>query len=256
MKLSTVLTACDIKYSRFIPIFIKSWQYFYPSVKIVIVFIGNLPEHYNEYRDQIIEFSPPTGLPTSYVAQTIRLLWPALLGEKGGVLITDIDMIPGNNKYFTDSISSYPDEIFINYRQGNGITDQIYMCYNVAPSHVWGELFHIYNRDDIDKFLVQNFNCEYDSQHGGKGWFTDQELFYKYFMKWKNFNPESWVFLTDEQTHFQRFDFPKYAYSDILFIRNLKSRRFADCHLYSHECPYSEKELLELIVLLVDSMAA
>jgi len=254
MKLSTVLTACDLKYSRFIPIFIRSWNYFYPSIKIVIVFIGCLPENYKKYNQHIVEFNPPFGLPTSYIAQTIRLLWPSLLGEKDGVLITDIDMIPGNRSYFSESIMNLPDDIFINYRQGYGITNQIYMCYNVAPSNIWSEIFHIYRLEDIHKFLVQNFHHEYDSFHGGKGWFTDQELFYNYFMKWKHFNPESYRFLTDEETGFSRFDFPRHNYNISLFIKKLRSLNFSDCHLYAHECPFSEDELFLMIDNLINSM--
>ena len=253
MKLGTVLTACDSNYSRFIPIFIKAWQYYYPTVKIKIIYIGNLSEKYKQFAQFITEFNPPSGLPTPYIAQTIRLLWPSLLNEKDGVLITDIDMIPTNNTYFTNPIHNLPDDIFVNYRQGDGLVDQIYMCYNIAPSHLWSEIFHIYSEADINKFLVQNFNNEYDSCHGGRGWYTDQELFFTFFMKWKNFNTESYIFLTDIYTKYNRFDWVNYIYDKLSFIKHIKSKKYSDCHIYSNQCPYDENELLELIDIVISA---
>lgn len=247
MKLSTVLTACNDKYNRFIPIFIKAWKYFYPDVKIIIIYIGSIPQHQKQYSEFIHEFHPPSNLPTAYVAQTIRLLWPALLGEKEGVLITDMDMIPANSVYFTKSIKHLDDNLFVNYRQGDDIQNQIYMCYNIAPSKIWAEIFHIQSDSDVHNFLVKNFNHEYDSIHGGRGWCIDQELFYQYFMKWKLSHPNAYIFLTDALTKFARFDFNEFQYIKKTFIIHVSRGKYADCHLFSAKCPYSEEELTELI---------
>lgn len=248
MKLSTVLTACDEKYARFVPLFIKAWQKFYPDVAIKIIFIGTIPERFSSIRHYLEEYTPPPGLPTAYCAQTIRLLWPALLGNPDGVLITDIDMIPANSTYFTENIGSLPNDLFVNYRQGDGLYDHIYMCYNVAPSSIWAEMFHITSREDVDTFLEKNFNKEYDSEHGGNGWFTDQELFFKYFMQWKDFGgPNSFIFLTDNDTKFERIDYFVFIYKKCILNEYLNTKKYADCHLYAHMCRLSEEELTDLL---------
>lgn len=242
MKISVALTACNDKYSRFIPIFIHYWKTLYPTIKPMIIYVGNLDDKYGEYSDHLIEYAPPANLPTAYVAQTVRLLWPALLNQTDSILISDIDMIPANSQYFTRSIEHLDNNLFVNFRQGDVLKDQIYMCYNAAPPSIWREIFHIYNINDINKFLINNFNTHYDSIHGGRGWYTDQELFYKYFMIWKNFSSD-YVFLTDLETKFNRMEPMWLNYNVDIIKKYLKLKIYSDCHLYSDQCPWSEEEM-------------
>lgn len=254
MKLSTVLTACNKKYSHFIPIFVKGWQIYYPQAKIRIIYIGVIEElekdkpklymYLKNLKDnnQLNEYVPKNGLSTSYVAQTIRLLYPALINDSEGVLITDIDMLPANTYYFTSPIEKFSSDCFINYRYNSESNQQIYICYNIANSSTWSEIFHIYTLQDIDNFLIKNYNSQYDAVHGGKGWFTDQELLYTYIMKWKNIN-NNYVTLDDLQLNFMRIDGPYFKYNKNLILEALSLNKFSDFHLYFDNCPWSDEEL-------------
>lgn len=249
MKLSHVLTACNDKYSRFIPLFIHYWKKFYPDVKPVIIYVGKLSNEYEKYRQYITEYEGPIGLPTAYVAQTVRLLWPAILNETDGVLITDIDMIPANSTYFTKNINNLDNNMFINYRQGDGgglDCKQIYMCYNIAPSKIWGDIFDIRSIEDINKFLITNINPVYDSIHGGNGWCTDQELFYLYFFKWA-FNNVNYIFLNDKNTLFMRMEPNCLDYNKNTIKQLLKTQIFSDCHFFSNRCPWTADDIIELL---------
>jgi hypothetical protein len=251
MKLTHVLTACNDKYSRFIPLFIHYWNKFYPEVKPIIIYVGRLPDYYKKYSEFITEYKSPYGLPSAYVAQTIRLLWPAILNQTGGVLITDMDMIPANSQYFSVNIQNLDDNLFINYRQADGFglnVKQLYMCYNIAPSKIWSDIFNIRNMNDLNKFLITNFNPEYDSIHGGNGWYTDQELFFNYFMKWSK-NNSNHIFLNDLNTQFVRLE-PSYLNYDMhAIMRSLNTNKYADCHIYSNFCPWNENDILDFIKL-------
>jgi hypothetical protein len=165
------------------------------------------------------------------------------------VLITDIDMIPANSTYFTKNIKNFDNNMFINYRQGDGggfDCKQIYMCYNIAPSKIWGDIFDIQSMDDINKFLITNINPVYDSIHGGNGWYTDQELFYLYFFKWATANT-NYVFLNDTNTRFMRMEPYQLDYNIKNIKQLLKIQIFADCHLYSHLCPWTADDINELL---------
>ena len=50
---------------------------------------------------------------TSFISQYIRLLYPAILNSEGGVLITDMDMLPMNSDYYIKSIEDINNDKFI-----------------------------------------------------------------------------------------------------------------------------------------------
>ena len=75
-----------------------------PTVHIKIILIADsIPDDLVEYQKYLVLFSPIKNISTSFTSQYIRLLYPALLtGYKDGIMITDIDMIPLNKKYYID----------------------------------------------------------------------------------------------------------------------------------------------------------
>ena len=99
MKITTVLAALNDnpKYTRFVPGFVRTWRRLYPDFRVRIVFIGNtLPKELEPFREWIELFPEIPGVSTVYTAQTIRLLYPALLDPSEVTVITDIDMLPAN----------------------------------------------------------------------------------------------------------------------------------------------------------------
>ena len=119
MKLSCVLTACnDIPlYYDFIPLFIKTWNKLYPDVDVKIIFISDsIPTKFIKYSDNLILFKPLPNISTAFISQYIRLLYPAILDYKYGILITDMDMLPMNRSYYTKNIEIFPDDKLIYLR--------------------------------------------------------------------------------------------------------------------------------------------
>ena len=91
MKISTVLTSCNLVslYCDFIPYFISSWKKLYPTVNIIIVLIcDEIPDKFKIYSKYICAFKPIKGISTAFTSQYIRLLYPAILDYKGGILIS------------------------------------------------------------------------------------------------------------------------------------------------------------------------
>jgi len=178
MKIDICLTATNMKsiYLSQIPVFIKVWSLLGIEPKIILI-NSYIPEEYKEYENSIILFDRDIHnlkeLNTAYIAQTIRIFYPALFPSHKKIIISDIDIVPISHNFFVDSIKEFSDRSFINYRRYNG---QLNICYNVARADIWKEIFAINNIEDISKRLLLNYNIGYNSIKNCPGWFTDQEI--------------------------------------------------------------------------------
>ena len=129
---------------------------------------------------------------TSFTAQYIRLLYPALLKYNNAIMITDIDMIPLNKKYFNKHIENIDNNKFV-YTRGNICKDEIVMCYNYATPSVWSEIFEIKTIDDVKNRLIDVFrknisgNDKKSFERGsGKEWGIDQYDLTNTIKKWNS----------------------------------------------------------------------
>lgn len=240
MKPTCVLTAVNAnpKYTRFIPAFIAQWKRLYPDLKLRIVWIGSeLPDEFKHYSEHIVCFPELPGVSSVYTAQTIRILYPALMGPTDVTIITDMDMLPANRSYFSTKLEGVPDNAFVSMRPLSVVSPgQIAMCYTVASTPVWQRLFGIRSEDDIRAFLVSNYNSSTDGVHGGKGWYQDQELLYRHVV-----HAPSFIQLDD--SGFRRLDYFHHRYDMNLFLSMLRSEQYSDAHFYADECPWSRSEL-------------
>uniref|UniRef100_A0A6C0D5N8 Glycosyltransferase n=1 Tax=viral metagenome TaxID=1070528 RepID=A0A6C0D5N8_9ZZZZ len=240
MKIGTILTATDLNplYSDFIPIFIKAWNKIVPTANVIIILIANsIPDELIQYKNNIKLFNPMPNISNSFVSQCIRILYPRQVESNDGVLISDIDMIPLNKKYYVDSIKDIDNSTFISYRDVLG-SEQIAICYNVATPEIWKSL--IGNEDT--KLLLENWYPAYNGISGGKGWYTDQEKLAEYYKKYNG----NKIMLNDKLTGFNRLD----------RIDNIKISEKLKNHIYSgvysdYHCmrPYQEfKELNDFVL--------
>lgn len=214
MRLGTCLTACDRNagYYRFFPPYRRAWrQVAGVSPKLVLV-AEEIPSEIREFTDDITLFPPIEGIHTAFQAQCIRLLIPALLPEENGsVLISDIDMIPLNNCYFTTNIAKLGDDAFVVYRS-DALPEyqQFAICYNAALPSTWSELFGgIRSERDVRNTLGQWWSrwSQYDGQPGSSGWYADQIILFERAMAWRNLGDrDRLVLLHDAQTGFNRLD--------------------------------------------------
>jgi hypothetical protein len=236
MLLDCVVTGCNMNplYYDFIPMFIESWKTLYPSIDIKIILINDvIPEDIKQYEQYIICFKPLENIETSFQAQVIRLLYPCILNQyENGILITDIDMIPMNNNYYSKPIEHIENDKFVCYRDVLIQTEkQIAMCYNIALSSTWSKVFNIHSIDDIIKKLQE---LSHQSS-----WFTDQIYLYKKVMDFKNTN--SVVILNDNITKFKRLNRSEFIYNDKKLNTMILSQQFSDYHVLRPYNKYKEQ---------------
>lgn len=245
MKVGTILVATDTNplYCDFIPNFVTAWSKLIPEADICIVMISeSIPEKFQAYSRYIKLFQPIPGMHTAFQAQCIRLLYPREIARDEGVLITDMDMIPMNRIYYVNSIKQYPDNAFIVYRDVC-LPGEIAMCYNIAHPSVWSGVFGTETSADILQQWYSGRN--YDGNHGGVGWGTDQVILVGKFNEWNGTK----VVLNDTVTKFNRLDriFPPQVFDNKDRLKTwIQSNRFADYHCHR---PYAEnREINDFIV--------
>jgi hypothetical protein len=244
MKLDCILTAVNENklYIDFVPFFIRTWNKLYPEVDVKIILIANeIPYNLNDCKDNIILFKPIENVSTSFTSQYIRLLYPAILNYKNGVMITDIDMVPMNRTYYTENIVSFTEDRFIYYRENICFNaKQIAMCYNVASSKIWSDIFKIESIQDIvDRLKNVYKNINYMEGHGKSGWGTDQIDLYKYVMEW-NKKTNNFICLKEIDTKFNRLDRDTFDINNQTIKNNISNCTYTDYHCFRPMNKYVE----------------
>jgi hypothetical protein len=244
MRLSAVVTAVNDNpvYWRFIPLFIKQWKTLFPDVNVHIIFVGDLPEVLNPWSSHITVYKPPSGLNTAYVAQIIRLAWPALIKTNELVMITDMDMIPMSRRYYEAAARWIMPHEIASFRPP--VNEKEYaMCYIAGHPTSWSKVFGINTVDDIAPFLLQHYNNNYDGRHGGSAWTTDQEVLYRALKA----TDVPLKVLRDAEIGYMRLEFWDFNYNkDILKSLIQMSNIYSDCHLAAVACPWEGGDILDI----------
>lgn len=235
MILTDVLTAADMNpvYYKFIPIFIKAWKKVLPNIKIHIILIADeIIKELEDYKEYIYLFKPIENITTAFISQNIRLFYPALLdSSKGGILITDIDIVPMNKEYYTESIKKYDNNKFICYRQLECVgKNEMVICYNIAHQNIWSEIFSIKSENDIRRQIKNLYNnTKYIGHKDMPFWITDQLYLYEVTQRW-NLNNQNLIILNDNLTKFKRLD--RNRFPDESILKSLiQSRIYTDYHM-------------------------
>lgn len=240
MKITRVLTAVNNnpKYTRFIPIFVKFWKDTYPHIKITIVYIGGfIPAEYAEYSDLFVLFPEIPGISSVYIAQVIRIVYPALMGPSDTTVITDMDMLPGKNNYFVLKVDSLRRNAFVSLRPLSCVgKHEIAICYNVASTSTWRSIFEINTHEDVRAFLVKHYR-PVDGIHGGVGWTQDQLILFKYISSYTGD-----VIILDDQL-MNRLEPYIHNYDIQTFIRMSGDSNYSDIHLYSEDCMWTPDDI-------------
>src|SRR6056300_731878 len=183
MIIDCVLTACNSNniYSSLIPMFIQAWNILFPEMDVKIIYIDdNIPDNLKNYEKSLILYKPHDNISTAFISQYIRLLYPALLNYKNGVLITDVDIIPLCRSFYLKYSKDYDNNTFVHFSPSI-IQNQIIMCYNLASPIVWSKVCNISCIEDINKRLNNvYYSIKYTDGHGKDGWTKDQEDLYHY----------------------------------------------------------------------------
>lgn len=250
MKLDCILTATDENplYSDFIPVFIRMWKTIAPGADIKVIYIAkSIPEKFEKYKDHIILFPPIEGVLTAFISQYVRILYPSLMNYKGGVMITDMDMMPMNSQYYVDNIQEFSDDKFVYLRDWFS-TNEIAICYNVASPSTWREINKINTLDELNQRLKESYNkVHYTGVHGGPGWCTDQIDLRAMVWAWEG-HSSRFVHLKDETSGYRRLDRFTFYFTPEL-INMIKTRQFSDYHACR---PYNQyKQINDLIAEII-----
>ena len=206
MKIDLILTACNEKekYLTLVPYYFQFWEKLgIPSTLILIS--DHIPEFLIKYKPQIILFSVPE-IDSAYVSQVVRILYPALFNDKN-ILITDVDIFPISKKYFTSSIEEYEQDSFVTFTDRYvKSANEFAICYNIANSKTWSEIFSVKTIKDVKKKLIEWYDPEYNGIKNCPGWHIDQKKLYQYVSKWGAISKNSLIVLRDKDLGFIRLN--------------------------------------------------
>ena len=174
----------------------------------IILIAEKIPENLKNLEKYIILFDSIPNINDIFIAQNIRILYPALFENKN-ILITDIDIVPISKKHFIDSVEKYSDNNFISYTNRYLNQNMLAICYNLANSDTWKKIFKINNKNDIINILKSWYVQGYDGKKNCDGWFTDQKKLFEYvenFRKESEENKNKVIILNDKDIFFKRLD--------------------------------------------------
>lgn len=230
MKLECVLVACNENphYLNFWPIVKEAWTTLV-HVPVKMIYVGHsFPETLQADPD-VIFFQALDTWPTATQAQCIRNLYGGLLPYDGAVLLSDMDMIPMQSKFFHNGLEGAPDT-FVSLR---GIDEEykiIYMCYAAASPKIWRALFQIETIDDVRAKLTEwSRSISSDGRHAGEGWGTDQEQLYKAVKSYMKTTPVHLLPCCPIE-RVDRIDASIYSYPPSMRSR-VKARTYVDFHM-------------------------
>ena len=177
MKIDFVLTSCNEveKYISMVPFFFKFWENIIKLPCKLILIAEKIPLFLKEYEDSIILYPYINNLNTGFISQVIRILYPALFIDKN-ILITDVDIFPISNDYFTQYITEFDNNYFITYTDRYiKNNNELAICYNLANSRLWSKIFSINSINDIIEKLNNWYEIDYNGIKNCNGWNVDQK---------------------------------------------------------------------------------
>lgn len=214
MKLDCVLACIDDNslHLDFVPIFIKTWQKLYPSVHIKIILVSkNIPMDFIEYKKYITLFEPIHNVSSNIILGLLKYLYPCVLHyTNGGVMVTDIDVIPLNKNFFTDSILTVKNDRFISLGES---------YYHIGTSTTWKDVFDIQSTQDIRHRILQLFRGN-----------THEYIQHK-IMVWDN-HTRKLSHLHDKETHFKRLSRNTFSMNNTKMKNDIRDGIYSDYQCY------------------------
>ena len=187
MKKKLALTTCNesFLYYRWIPFAIEFWERL--GFDFICHFYGKkIPPYLHQYQDYLILESPIKEIPTPSLCQVARLYLPSLHRDRSNILVTDVDLLPLSQIYFS-YIDRLPKGKFIALRK-KGAT--LFMGFNIASPEIWQNFSGISpTRSSIEKKIIENFRNFDNRAQSSKEytvdlyWNLDQILLNYYFQK-------------------------------------------------------------------------
>jgi hypothetical protein len=208
-SLETVLLACDLNpdYLDFWPSTRQAWKEIV-GLDAVLVLVASQDEIPADLRGDpaVIPFEPLEGVHSTFQAQCVRLLYPALLEADGAVIISDMDLYPLRASYFHAPVRRLDEQFFVVYRDDRLGRGEIAVAFNAALPSTWRDAFGVATIEDVRSELARWADgLHYDGRRGWDGWYTDQHRLYERLLSWRARNERLWV-LDDQYCRYRRLD--------------------------------------------------
>jgi hypothetical protein len=246
------LTAVNLntKYVSCVPFFIEFWlslKSTTPGVSFVpkvLVIADELPESLHKYSRWCEVLDLNKEISSTFASQAVRILQPSL-EEADFVITTDVDMLPMSDRIFQKAINAINlGAEFVVCRDVLPV-GQYPVCYNIASPEVWARVNGTRTQLDLVQKLQVWFESlkagySYSGEHGGEGWFTDQERLFELVNEFEN-QGGNVTRLKDRDTGHRRLDrlfmpFP----INWIFVPAVKSRYFTDYHVHHPVAKYKK----------------
>ena len=238
------LTAVNLnsKYLSCVPHYVEFWNSLTsanPSltyVPKVLVMADELPDSLQKYSQWCQVFDLGDTVSSTFGSQASRILQPSL-EEADLVLTTDVDMLPMSDRIFQKAIEAI--EIGAEFVVCRDVLPlgQYPICYNLASPDVWARVNGVKTSIEVRAKLCIWFDRlltgdEYAGNHGGVGWFADQEHLFEMVESFEQRGGKV-VKLKDRETGHRRLDrlfmpFP----INWIFLPAVKAGYFTDYHVH------------------------
>jgi len=215
MKLDLSVVACDLNddYTQFFDIVKYSWKH-YVGIETKFILVSSfIPDDLLKFKDDIILFKPIKDIPTAFQAQCVRLLYPALMNDvKNSIIISDMDLIPLNNYFYTEPIKHIDEQNFVVYRNVISEHLQYPVCFCAANCKTWSDIFSIKTILDINNTIEHWYEYYINKGHFYQIsspysviWACDQLKLFEYANAWNEKTMRLTTF-SDKDTKFNRLD--------------------------------------------------
>lgn len=182
-KLDRVILTCneDTSYLQLWPLAARAWKDIV-GVQPTLILVAEDDVQVDDTVGDVLRFKPVPDVPTALQAHYIRLLVPALYPDDV-CIVSHIELIPLQQKFFTKYIESIPEDCFVIYRNHYywWSKPRININYVAAKGSVFREIFGVQTMDEIAGAI-------YAWQRLGKGWDIDEKLLQRYINSWAKEN--------------------------------------------------------------------
>lgn len=158
------------------------------------------------FADHVVPLPHYPGLPTAFVAQTARVVWPAtLIGRSDSrILTTDVDMMPLSRRFFQGLLAHSGSE-FVVGRDVLSSSGEFPICYLSATGTTWRSVVGpVLDLGEHLRNVLQAYG-PYSGHHGGVGWSIDQRFIFDRATAWADSGGHL-TRLADSETKHHRLD--------------------------------------------------
>jgi hypothetical protein len=186
LKPTRVILGCDehVEYIQFWETIATHWKQVH-GIKPTLFFVGSETVPINKAVGDVIVIPPIPGVPTSFIAQVVRLLGPSMFPQDICVLC-DIDLFLLDTAFFQRYLHNIPKTHFVSLNRYTPNIPKMSMCYQIAEGKLFAQLFGCNGTVEHMCRIIQGW------KNLASDWSTDEKILTTTLKNWGNKNPGRW----------------------------------------------------------------